>query len=54
MILEAEGSPTFFDKNWYAIKSAMAQARQLNIKAMRNGVANGPDIEQAIQQIGNH
>lgn len=52
LIQQAGNNPTIFNEKWPAIQSAFAQATQYNIKAMGNGVANGPDIEQAIRQIG--
>lgn len=52
LVKAAKGNPTILNKNWPAIQGAFAEATQRNIKAMGNGVANGPDIEQAIKMIG--
>lgn len=43
---------TIFNKNWPTIHTLMANATQRNVKAMGNGVANGPDIEMAVKAIG--
>lgn len=40
---------TIFDSQWPTIQGMFADATQNNIKFRGNGVANGPDIEQAVK-----
>jgi len=40
------------DPEYAELETALTEAQQLNIKYAGNGVANGPDIQQAAKQVG--